>query len=131
MSTYVEANNKPSEVHSKRTNIRVHLLPAFGELCLDHIGQRQIEEFKARQLQLGLARKSVNNHLCTLRRILAVAVEWEVIDHVPKFKWLKCPETKFDFLNFEEAERLVIGADGEWRTMIVVGLPRWTPKTGQ
>jgi integrase len=31
-------------------------------------------------------------------------------------------EPEFDFLSFEEAERLIEGADGEWRTMIVIGL---------
>jgi integrase len=32
------------------------------------------------------------------------------------------PKPEFDFLVFEEAERLVKAADGEWRTMILVAL---------
>jgi integrase len=37
-------------------------------------------------------------------------------------KWLKVPEPEFDFLVYEEADRLIDAAEGEWRTMILVGI---------
>jgi Phage integrase, N-terminal SAM-like domain len=100
---YAKTNNKPSEVASKISTLKHHLVPAFGHLRLDQIGIRQIEEFKARQLNRKaplrpLDPKTVNNHLTCLRRLLTVAVEWGLIDHVPPIKWLKTPEHKFDFL---------------------------------
>ncbi|MGA2450479.1 MAG: site-specific integrase [Polyangiaceae bacterium] len=70
----------------------------------------------------GKAPKSINNYLTIPRKMLSVEVEWEIIKVVPKVKWLKTPPTKFDFLSFEEADRLVTAADPEWRTMIVVAL---------
>jgi integrase len=41
---------------------------------------------------------------------------------VPNVRWLKVPPPEFDFLTFEEAARLVDGADAEWRVMILLAL---------
>lgn len=91
IDNYAVANNKPSEVASKQSAFRFHILPALGHLSLDKVGPAQIEAFKAMKLKEGLSPKTVNNHLIVLRRMLAVAEEWELIKHVPKFKWLKVP----------------------------------------
>jgi len=122
MTNYAEANNKPSEVETKRMILDLHLVPALGNLRLDEVAPRQIEEYKGLMLKEGLSPKTVNNHLVVLRRMLAVAEEWELIDHVPKFKWLKVPEAEFDFLSFEESERLLSAGQGEWSTMIAVAM---------
>ncbi len=38
-------------------------------------------------------------------------------------RWLKAPKPEFDFLTFEEAPRLLAGAEaGQWHTMILLGL---------
>jgi integrase len=37
-------------------------------------------------------------------------------------RWLKVPPPEFDFLTFEEAARLVDGADTEWRPMVLLAL---------
>ena len=118
---YARSNNKPSEVENKQMILRLHLVPAFGELELSAIKPRLIEQYKGRKLQAGLAKKSINNHLTVLHKLLSVAEEWELVPFVPKVKWLKAPKPEFDFLDFEEAERLVAAA-GEWETMIVVAL---------
>ena len=122
MATYSEANNKPSEVQSKRTILKCHLLPAFGGKKLDVIQQREIEAYKSAKLKSDLAPKTVNNHLTILRRILSLAAEWGLLTHTPPVKWLKTPEPEFDFLDFDEAVRLERGAKGEWAAMITVGL---------
>jgi integrase len=64
----------------------------------------------------------VNKQLTVLRKLLSVASEWGLIEHVPPVKWVRVPPQKFDFLSFEEAGRLVDAADPEWRAAIVVGL---------
>jgi integrase len=116
-------NNKPSEVDSKEQVLRLHVTPYFGKLRLDAVDRRSIEGFKAAQIKAGFTAKSINNQLAVLRRLLAVAEEWEIISHVPKIRWLKAPKPEFDFLDFEEAGRLLAGAVEErWRTMILVGL---------
>jgi integrase len=125
ISVYARANNKPSEVQTKTCIFRKHLVPEFGHLRLDEVDSRRIEHFKAKKLAEKLAPKSINNYLTVLSRMLGLAVEWGVIAHAPKIKWLKAPDPEFDFLTFEEAERLVNALDGrdaEWRTMILVAL---------
>ncbi|MCC7537484.1 MAG: site-specific integrase [Deltaproteobacteria bacterium] len=119
LDTYATTNNKPSEVQSKETILRVHLTPAFGPRRLDEIGAEQIEVYKAAKLKRGLAPKTVNNQLTVLRRLFVLAVEWRKLEHVPAIKWLKVPDPEFDFLTFEEADRL-IAAPGDYSAMITV-----------
>ncbi|MCC7537549.1 MAG: site-specific integrase [Deltaproteobacteria bacterium] len=124
IATYAETNNKPSEVASKRSVLKHHLVPAFGRKTLDAIGVREMEVYKSAKLRSGLSPKTVNNQLTVLHRVLVVAAEWRLITHVPPMKWLKAPEPEFDFLTFDEARRLVESAEREatWGAMVLTGL---------
>lgn len=122
LETYAKTNNKPSEIENKESILRMHLVPAFGALTLAGIRPGHIEVYKARKLKQGLARKSINNHLTVLRRALAIAVEWNVIEVVPVIRWLEVPPPEFDFLTFDEAHSLIAAADDEWRAMITVAV---------
>jgi integrase len=122
MTTYVRVNNKPSTVSTKQAALQVWLVPFFGKMHLDEIGPREIERFKSNMLDAGMSPKTTNNYLSMLRRILTLAAEWRIISHVPPVKWLKCPPSKFDFLDFGEADRLIAAADDEWRPMILTAL---------
>jgi integrase len=120
--TYSSNNNKASTLAAKRQLLDSHLLPTFGHLRLDRVGPADIETFKAQKRKEGLTPKTINNALTVLRTLFAVAAEQEVIPHVPRVKLLKVERPEFDFLTFEEAERLVVAAPPEWRTMIQVAL---------
>ncbi len=120
--TYARNNNKPSERKSKKMILERHLLPVLGRLRLDKIKMGHIERYKARKLDDGLSPKSVNNHLTVLRKSLSLALEDDIIDRIPRVKWLKVPKPDFDFLDFDEADRLIEAADSDWRTMIIVAL---------
>lgn len=120
LGTYAVTNNKPSEVESKRTILRVHLVPELGDLTIDRIGPPEIEAYKAKKVNAQLSRKTVNNHLTVLRKLLATAVEWRELAALPAIKWMKPPPPEFDFLTFEEAAELIAAADPAWRAMILV-----------
>jgi integrase len=122
VSTYAVNNNKKSEVATKRTNLKNHLIPFFGAFRLDSIGSREIERFKSVKLKEGYNPKTINNYLTLLRKLLVVAVEYELLKVVPPVKWLRVPPAGFDFLTFDEAARLLAAAEPEWRTMILVAL---------
>lgn len=122
LKSYCAANNKYATLEAKESILRVHLIPELGTLLLGEVNAHVIEGYKAKKLAEELSPKTVNNHLTVLRKLLSVALEWGLIDLVPPVKWLKVPPQKFDFLSFEEAERLVNAADREWRTAILVGL---------
>jgi len=122
-SVYVETNNKPSEQKAKRLILRNHLIPVFGKLALDAITTLKSEEFKATKLKTGLAPKSINNMLAVLGKCLHTAEEWGDLDRAPKFKLLRVPPQRFDYLSPEEANRLIRAAqDQPWRAMITVAL---------
>ncbi|MFH0899426.1 MAG: site-specific integrase [Pseudomonadota bacterium] len=120
--------NKPSEVATKESTLRVHLKPYFGEKRLDEIGFADIQDYVAAKLAPKtdgkvLSKKSINNHLTVLRRLLVVAKKRGLIGTVPEIEWLKVPKPDFDFLSFEEADRILdADVDSEWHTMILVAL---------
>ncbi len=122
MSTYAKNNNKESEVHTKQVLLDLHLVPFFGEHPIDQIGSKLIEKYKAERRKT-LEKKTVNNHLAVLSKVLNNAVEEGDLAVSPPIKFFKAPPPEFDFLSFEEAPRLVAAADpGLWRTMITVAL---------
>ncbi|MDY7229827.1 tyrosine-type recombinase/integrase [Hyalangium rubrum] len=120
--TYSSNNNKASTLAAKQQLLDSHLLPTFGNLKLDRVGKADIETFKAQKRKEGLAPKTINNALTVLRTLFTVAVEQEVLSHALRVKLLKVEKPDFDFLTFEEAERIVSATDPEWRTMVLVGL---------
>ncbi len=54
--------------------------------------------------------------------MLVVARKRGLIEYVPDVEWLHAPQPDFDFLDFDESDRLVNAAEGQLRTMILVGL---------
>jgi len=120
--THAKTNNKYSTLKSKIDILRKHLLPAFGKRHLERIGPYQIEAYKAKKLDEGLNPKTINNTLAVLRKLLVLAAEWGELPSVPKIAWMNVPKPEFDFLSFEEAERLVAAAEPDWKTMILLAL---------
>lgn len=114
--------NKPSTQQDKASILKHHLTPSFGKKRLTDITYASIQDYAAGKA-MKLSKKTVNNHLTVLRRLLVVAKKRGLIQAVPEIEWLKAPDPEFDFLDFEEAERLLAAAEqGEWRTMILVAL---------
>jgi len=123
--TYSEVNNKPSTLYAKKWMLKLHLSPFFGAMKLDKIGPAEIETFKAKKLAEEQSKKSINNHLAALRKVLSLAAEWDVIVKAPKVRGFKVKNdfiTEDQFLSFEEADRVVEAAKPEWRTFIVTAL---------
>lgn len=124
LGTYVDTNDKPSVQRGHRSILRVHLLPFFGEKRLDEIKSYDIQKYQGAKLKEGMSAKSVNNQLAVLMKCLRTASDWERIPSVPRAKPLRTVPPKFDFLTFEESDRLIDAAASEphWYSMIVVAL---------
>lgn len=132
--------NKPSSVKAKECLLRMHILPRVGHLKLDQVTYAVIEDLKVHLAKTQhanserngkpkpkeeiefLSQKTINNCLTVLRRMLSIARKRGLIAAVPEVEWLRPPKPEFDFLTFEESQRLVDAAEGEWRTMILVAL---------
>ncbi len=120
--SHSETNNKPSSFETKTSIVNVHLLPVFGDMRMSEIGDREIEAYKAQKLREGSAAKTVNNQLAVLGRMRSLASKWFTLPTPSKIEWLRLEEVDFDFLDFNESERLLAAAEVEWRPMITMGL---------
>ena len=117
---YVLANRlKPSTIFNKKNLIKLYLLPHLGERPLDAICEADVQRLKAAYAHQ--APSSVNNMLTLLGTMLKTAVEWGVIDKMPRIHKLKQPRQRFDFYDEETFERLVLAATRvDRRSLLVV-----------
>ncbi len=124
LNSYAKVHNKQSEVESKKGNLCRYLLPALGTKNLDEIRVRDIDNLKGMLLKKNLKAKTVNNALATLSKLLRYAEEIEIIEKAPSIRLLKVDDPEFDFLTFEEADRLIeaAGYNSEWKIMIYIAL---------
>jgi integrase len=123
--TYSKTNNKPSTVAAKIGILDVHLIPFFGSMKLDVIGLPEIEHYKATKLDDDLEKKTINNQLTALRKLLNLAVEWGALERAPKVRGFKLKHeyvSEDEYLTFEEADRLLRAAAPEWKPFLVVAL---------
>jgi hypothetical protein len=104
------AGNRHSTVTEKEGHIRLHLKPFFGGMRLDAIRRESLDRFFARLVDRKLSPKTLKNIGATLRRILASAHDWEIIDSIPKFPRIKVTESPFDFFVREESDRVIAAA---------------------
>jgi integrase len=121
---------KPSTIKNKAGDFRNHIVPRLGGLRLDQVTYAVIEDFKIALAQTQsantvhkvrlLSPKSIHNILVHVSDMLGVARKRGLIAAMPEIDWIKIPPQEFDFLDFAEAEKLIEGAEGEWRTMILV-----------
>lgn len=130
-TTFLETSrvaNKPSTVESKELVLRRHILPRLGMLRLDEISYEHVEDLKiylaTSERKSGKKRsaKTVNNVMATLHRLLVIARKRSLISSLPEFEPIRCPPPEFDFLNFQEADRLIAAAKEEWQTLITFAL---------
>jgi len=124
LDSYVRANNKPSEQKAKESMLRLHILPLLGQRRLDQISGRDIERLKRDRLAHGLSRKSVNNILGALQKLLNCALEWEELEKVPRIQKLRVTQPAVDYLGREEVVSLLQARTSEpvWQRMATVAL---------
>lgn len=124
LNTYARTNNKPSEQINKESLLRTKIKPVLGERRLDEIRYGDVEDLKSQLLGRGLSAKTVNNTLTCLSKMLKYAADRELIDFVPRVTFLKVQPPDFDFLDFDEAERLLEAARRECDSyaMILLGV---------
>jgi hypothetical protein len=82
-SNRVRAPTRAAAVHFDGAGTDALLgAPAPDALRLDWIGPPEIEAYEAKNLGSHLARKTVNNDLSVLRKVLSTAVEWRLLRSV-------------------------------------------------
>jgi integrase len=143
MQTYPDSvGNRPSTIKEKELHVRLYLKPALGRLKLDEIKGEVVDRLFAglrKPRPVGrkkptddgeeeerlrvLSPKTIKNIRATLRRILASAIEWGVIDKMPGLPRVKVFDKGWDFLQREESDTLIATArDEEERALFMFAL---------
>jgi integrase len=116
-------NNKFSEQRAKKGILKLHLIPFFGKMPMRTITTHHVEQFKAHQVKVGVASKTLRNRLTVLSKCLSCAHDWQKLDAPPpKVKWPKCPPPKTDYLSPEECELLLSNSSGVINEMVLAAL---------
>ena len=121
--THVRANNRSREQDNKEMILRLHLVPFFGDMRMGEIATAHVERLKVSLVAKGLTNKTVNNILFVLSKCLNDACEWNIIQKVPRFKPLKVPPQRFDYLDEGEMGRLLDAiTEPQWYLMALCAL---------
>ncbi|MEO5927168.1 MAG: tyrosine-type recombinase/integrase [Patescibacteria group bacterium] len=119
----VTNDDKPTTVRTKRSIVRIHLLPSLGKKHLRDITSSDVEAIKTRLRETGKSAKTTNNILTVLSSCLRAAHEDKLLDELPRFKLVKKTPQPFDFLTFDEADRvLALPMSTFWRTFVLCAL---------
>jgi integrase len=87
----------------------------FGELRLSQIDAAQIEGYKTECAKLGRGHRTINHYLTVLRRMLALALKWRLLDGLPEIAMLPRPaQGRPKFWTVEECGRAYRAARLEW-----------------
>jgi integrase len=113
------ARTKP--LTQQKATVTNLIVPLLGHLRLDEVDKAQIDQLVTAWRE-SLAPKTINARLGTLRRMLSLAVEWNLIQRVPKIQFLRLPKERPRFLTDAEARGLVAAAEPLWKAMILVAL---------
>ena len=115
--------NKPSTVAAKEVALRAHVLPALGHLRLDAVDLRaEVEAFVTTKLAEELSAKTVKNLLAVLDKLLHLAAERGLVQHVPKLQKPRTVTPEMDHLDLVEAQSVLDAVDPRWRTLLLVAL---------
>jgi integrase len=122
---WAKANRQPATHRDYESVCEQHLVPRWGRWKLAALGPGDVESYKADKLGAGLSKKTINNHLGCISKLMHLAVEWGKLRAVPPIHLYKIPkaaDTEFRWLTRAEADKLTAAAWGYWRPMIVVAL---------
>ena len=121
---YVCANrHKASGVADKQSILQHHLLPAFGTRPLDAIDTASVQRLKAKLASDKRSAKTVENIMSVLRKMLKVAVEWDVLDVMPcMVQRTKVAKKTAAFYDFAEYSRVVAAAEEAGREPLLIVL---------
>lgn len=95
-----------------RRDLERHILPALGDLSLARLTPDDIDRFLAGRADAGHAPASLHRYWRTLRRMLNVAVDRDIIPRSPlrKVAAPRVPQTEMRFLTADRLEALAVAA---------------------
>jgi integrase len=125
-----KASLKPKTLAGYESNLRAHVLPAFGSHELRHIDRMAVEEWVADLQASGLGPSAVRQARQVLNSMMKLAVEagYLVVNPVSGVKVARQPDREMLFLSAGEVERLATAIRHPYGTLVNVlayGGLRW------
>lgn len=126
---------KPKTLAGYESNLRAHVLPAFGSHELRHIDRMAVEEWVADLQGRGLGPSGVRQARQVLNSMMQLAVEtgYLVSNPVAGVRTARQPEPEMLFLTAEEVERLAATIREPYSTLVYLlayGGLRWGEAAG-
>jgi len=116
MRDYCKREKAQSQWYADESTLRIHILPVFGAMRLREITKVDVAGFRERlrdskhpKTGAPLKPKTVNLVLATLKRMLAVAVDWDLLPVNPAhgISAVKVPEQPFYYWTAVERDRFL------------------------
>ena len=106
---YAKVEKSETTWATDQAELRNHINPLIGHLKLSEIKKSHGLDLKAACIAKGLKEKSVNNILHLAKKILLVAVDYELIPSSPwqEVKSLKVPKPNFRFWTKPESDKFL------------------------
>ena len=103
---------KPSCQETMGSHIDKYLLPRFGELSIDAVDERKVQEFVADLNRTELAPKSIRNIIGVLKQILGKSRwrDWSLV--LPEV-----PEMEQRYFTEDEMRKIINSVTGQWRVL--------------
>jgi integrase len=116
---------KPSTAKVAASHLRFHLVPAFGRMRLDEIGQEQVQMFVGK-LAKGRSRHTVLNVMGTLLSVLKRARKWGYVAVEIHLRDLTIPSSGPSrpgrFFTAEQVRSILALASEPWRTIFTLAV---------
>jgi integrase len=114
---------KPSTAKVMASHLRFHLVPAFGRMRLDEIGQEQVQAFVGKVAK-GRSRHTILNVLGTLASVLKMARKWGYavagFQHGDLVIPCSKPSKPGRFFTAEQVRSIVALASEPWKTIFAL-----------
>lgn len=106
---YAKVRKSETQWVIDRMNLKNHILPAIGELKIHEIKRSHGLDLMAALTAKGLKEKTVNNVFHLAKKILSVAVDYEIIPANPwqLIKNLQVPQPDFRFWTKSESDKFL------------------------
>lgn len=101
-------------IRQKSQQLRDHLVPEFGKVMLSRVTTTMVEAYKAKRLEQGATKGTINSELAVINHMYSMLIEWGHIRTQP-FKCKKFPteQKKIEVLTKEQCTRLIDAAKGD------------------
>lgn len=106
------AHSNQSAINSQ---LRVHLIPAFGHIALSNITTEVLQHYVARST---LSSKTTRNLIATMRSMWSVAIDWKLVQDNP-FERLKLPKRikpEVPFFTADDMRRIIEASPEPYKT---------------